>query len=91
MLRETPRPIYLKDYRPPSFLIDRVELRFELDEQDARVHSRMEFRRNPAADPGDGALRLDGEQIELLAYALVSMMPSRARVSMLGVSISRAS
>ena len=70
MLRENPQPIYLKDYRPPRFLIDSVDLRFELDDDDTRVYSRMELRRNPAADPVDGSLRLDGEQLELLAISL---------------------
>ena len=70
MLRETPQPIYLKDYRPPRFLIDNVDLCFELDDADTRVHSRMELRRNPAADTGDGSLRLDGEQLELLAISV---------------------
>jgi len=70
MLRENPQPIYLKDYRPPRFLIDSVELRFELDDADTRVQAQLELRRNPAADPGDGALRLDGEQLELQRIAL---------------------
>ncbi len=70
MLRENPQPILLKDYRPPRFFIDSVDLHFELDEADTRVHSRMELRRNPAADAGDGSVRLDGEQLELLGIAL---------------------
>jgi aminopeptidase N len=30
MYRPTPPVIHLKDYRPPEFLIDQVDLRFDL-------------------------------------------------------------
>jgi aminopeptidase N len=70
MLRESPQPTYLKDYRPPRFLIDQVDLHVELDDQTTRVTSRLALRLNPAADPGDGSLRLDGEGLELHALRL---------------------
>ncbi|WP_260291310.1 aminopeptidase N [Sedimenticola hydrogenitrophicus] len=70
MLRDTPNTIYLKDYRPPEFLIDQVNLRFELGEEETRVRSRLELRRNPAAEGRPAELRLHGEQLELLALAL---------------------
>src|SRR5690348_3377988 len=44
-----PAPIRLADYRPPDFLIDTVDLRFELDEKETRVVSRLALRRNPDA------------------------------------------
>ncbi|MGQ9831149.1 MAG: aminopeptidase N [Thermochromatium sp.] len=71
MYRDTPQPIFLKDYRPPTFLIDRVELRFELDPECTRVESRLSLRRNPAATGDDGDdLRLQGEQLELSHLAI---------------------
>jgi aminopeptidase N len=70
MLRDNPQPILLKDYRPPAYLIDRVELQFDLDDTETRVHSRLALRRNPAAGEGGGSLRLDGEQLELVSLAL---------------------
>jgi len=70
MLRENPQAIRLKDYRPPEFLIDRVELRFELEESGARVHARLEMRRNPACELRPEGLRLDGEQLELISLSL---------------------
>ena len=42
----TPRVTRLVDYRPPAFLIDQVDLAFELDPAATRVHSRMTVRRN---------------------------------------------
>ena len=63
-----PRAIRLADYQPPAFLIDTVDLAFDLDLSATIVRSRLAVRRNPAG-PG-GALRLDGERMELLGVTL---------------------
>ena len=42
-----PQPVRLADYRPPDFLIDTVDLVFELGDTDTRVKSRLRIRRNP--------------------------------------------
>lgn len=65
-----PRTIYLKDYTPPDYRVDKVELRFELDPADTVVTARLALR--AAYDRADGVrpLRLDGEQLELLAIAI---------------------
>ncbi|MCE3250202.1 MAG: aminopeptidase, partial [Geminicoccaceae bacterium] len=47
-----PEPICLSDYRPPDWLVDRVELDFRLGEDGSEVAARLELRRNPAADAG---------------------------------------
>jgi aminopeptidase N len=70
MLRENPPPVLLKDYRPPPYLVDDARLHFAIDEQDTRVRARLSVRRNPAAPGGDGVLRLDGEQLELIEIRL---------------------
>ncbi len=44
----TPKTIYLRDYTPPPFLIDHVELLLELDETVTRITSTLRLRRNPA-------------------------------------------
>jgi aminopeptidase N len=65
-----PQPTRLADYRPPDFLVDRVDLVFDLGEADTRVASHIALRRNPqAASPG-APLRLDGDELELVAVAL---------------------
>jgi len=65
-----PRPTLLADYRPPDFLVDTVDLVFELDAADTRVASHITLRRNPkAASPG-APLRLDGDEVELALLAL---------------------
>ena len=35
----TPAAIYLKDYQPPAYLVERTELEFELWEDHALVHA----------------------------------------------------
>jgi aminopeptidase N len=70
MYRNRPPAVHLRDYRPPEFLIDQVDLRFELDRDLTAVDAALELRRNPAAVRGDGDLRLDGELMELERVAM---------------------
>ncbi|HSQ08057.1 MAG TPA: hypothetical protein VLM84_10275, partial [Chromatiaceae bacterium] len=70
MYRDTPPPTLLKDYLPPEFLIDRIDLHFDLAPETTQVSAVIAFRRNPAALRGGEELRLDGEQLELIAIAL---------------------
>ena len=53
-----PRETKLADYRPPEFLIDTVELSFDLDEAATRVQSRLVLRRNPASKDATAPLSL---------------------------------
>ncbi len=59
------QPIYLKDYQPPPFLVEGVELEFDLDPDRTVVTSRVAYRRNPAADRQAAGLALNGEKIVL--------------------------
>ena len=65
-----PQPVRLADYRPAEFLIDTVDLVFELDGANTRVKSRLGIRRNPAGADPKSALHLDGEALELVSVAL---------------------
>jgi len=69
MKTDTPRPILLKDYRPPSYLIDTVSLDVSLHPTRTRVRSRLKLRPNPSIAKR-GALRLDGELLELESVRL---------------------
>ncbi len=51
------------DYTAPAFLIDTVNLCFDLDPAKTRVLNKMTLRRNP--DVAAQALRLDGEELNL--------------------------
>ena len=64
-----PRPTRLADYRPPDFLVDTVDLDFDLDPAETRVAAHLALRRNPEA-PADAPLRLDGDELELVSLAL---------------------
>src|SRR5438067_3083109 len=67
---QPPQPTRLADYRPPDFLIDKVELEFFLAETGTTVTSHLQLRRNPGAGTPGAALRLDGEELELVSLAL---------------------
>ncbi|MBK7829688.1 aminopeptidase N [Nannocystis sp.] len=64
-----PQVIRREDYCPPAFGIDRVELRFELDEDVSTVHATLALRRAPGA-AADAALVLDGEGLVLRSVAI---------------------
>src|SRR5581483_9601008 len=64
----TPHEVRLADYQPPAFLVDHVDLSFDLDAAATRVTSRLTLRRNPDA-PKDAPLRLDGHALTLLHIA----------------------
>ncbi|WP_194745271.1 aminopeptidase N [Thermaurantiacus tibetensis] len=59
-----PMPTRLADYRPPDWLVETVDLRFELDPRRTLVHARLAVVRNGTHDR---PLVLDGEELELLA------------------------
>jgi aminopeptidase N len=65
-----PQSARLVDYQPPAYLIDTVDLVFELGAEDTRVKSRLGIRRNPAFAERGAALHLDGEALELVSLAL---------------------
>ena len=70
MKTDTPRPILLKDYKPPNYLIYAVNLDVSLHPTRTRVRARLKIKRNPAYPGNPGPLRLDGEMIELEAVRL---------------------
>ena len=68
MRTDSPQTIYRKDYTPPSFLVDSVELGFDLDPARTVVASRIRMRHNPAS--GSRSIELHGEHIELVLVRL---------------------
>ena len=69
MSKPQPKTIYLKDYRPPPYLIDAVDLHFDLQEEITTVKARLFCLRNENADP-QVSLVLDGRELELVSLAL---------------------
>ncbi len=61
----SPKTIYLKDYKPPFYLIDTIDLVVILDESDTRVVSKLRIRKNPECTEVDAPLELFGEELLL--------------------------
>jgi aminopeptidase N len=80
MRTDTPQTIYRKDYTPPSYLVDTVEMGFDLDPEATHVATRLTMRRNPDSKSkslvlfGEGLrleqLRMNGKALSKRAYAL---------------------
>ncbi len=68
MRTDTPQTIYRKDYTAPSFLIETVELGFDLDPERTIVASRLCMTRNP--DSAQREIELYGEHFELVALRM---------------------
>ncbi|NBB17149.1 aminopeptidase N [Caulobacter sp. SLTY] len=66
MRTETPQPVRLADYRPPSHLIDTVHLDFDLQPSATRVKATLTVRRNGDSD----RLVLDGEGLKTLSVTV---------------------
>ena len=70
MKTQTTQTIYLKDYKPPQFLIDTVDLQIDLAEEWTTVKAKLNFRKNPASTENSKTLVLNGQKMELMAIRL---------------------
>ena len=70
MRTDTPQAIQLKDYKPVPYLIDKVELDFNLDPAATQVTSRIFMRPNPKSREKSAPLVFDGEKITLISVAI---------------------
>ncbi|MDA8129673.1 MAG: aminopeptidase N [Betaproteobacteria bacterium] len=68
MRTETPVTLYLKDYAPPAWWVESVDLHVAIHDGHAEVRSRLACRRNPAAQTSP--LVLDGEALQLVSLTL---------------------
>ena len=66
-----PEPVLRSSYRVPDYLIDIVDLAFDLGEDETTVEARISFRRREDAPAGEVTpLVLDGEALELREIAI---------------------
>ena len=81
----TPQPVLLADYQKPPFLIDTVDLSFDLAETATVVRSRLAVRRAGTAD----AMHLNGEALTLISVARdgVPLTPDQYRLDPHGMTI----
>ncbi|AGS21137.1 aminopeptidase N [Rhizobium etli] len=78
MRTDTGQVIHLADYRPTDFVLERVDLTFELDPTETKVEARLIFHRRPGADI-TAPIVLDGDELTLagLLFDQVELDPSR--------------
>jgi len=89
-LDQQSKTIYLKEYSKPDFLIDHVELTFELDEDQTRVYSVLQLTKNtvdktvPLVLMGEclglGELKVDGVLLDKSAYEVTKTTLTIANV-----------
>ena len=77
----TPKTIYLKDYAPPEFLVEHVDLYVDLAEEDTCVTATLSVRRNPASAGREASFSLDGEQLTLSSLKINGLPLSPASYS----------
>ena len=68
MRSDTAATVHRHDYAPPAFLVDSIDIGFDLDPQATRVAARSRLRRNPDSQQRD--LVLHGEELELVAIRM---------------------
>ena len=65
-----PQPRFRRDYRPPSHLIEHIELDVDLRPERTIVESTLTIRRNPLVDGPTAQLTFDAEALDLLEVAV---------------------
>jgi aminopeptidase N len=75
MRTDTPSVTYRKNYAPPSFFVETVEIGFDLDPLATRVATRLRLQRNASAV--NKSLVLYGEDLELVQLRLNGELLSR--------------
>jgi aminopeptidase N len=70
MREAQPNAIQLKDYTPPAFSVDTVELDVDIRDNHALVRAKLAIRRN-----APGPLVLDGDELELVSVLLNGELP----------------
>jgi len=64
------QPIRLAEYQAPPFLIESVDLVFDLGEEKTAVKARLKLHRNPDSSRRGAPLKLDGRELELQSLVL---------------------
>ncbi|HLB56378.1 MAG TPA: aminopeptidase N [Coxiellaceae bacterium] len=67
MSSQNPQTTYLKAYTPPDFLIEKVHLHFDIQDDQTIVKSILNIVRNPKTKHAGAPLILDGEELKLQA------------------------
>ena len=69
-MSDLPKTIYLKDYQVPAYLINTVDLLFELEEEKTRVTAELQIQKNPKSRDESNSLQLAGKDLRLIDVRL---------------------
>lgn len=61
---------YLRDYQPPAYLINTIELKIDLHDDKTLVTSKLTIIKNPKSTDPEAKLKLDGEELILKSIQL---------------------
>lgn len=67
---ESTQTVYLKDYQPPQYLVEDIQLSFNINDGHTVVESSMQMVRNPQAENLDKTVILQGEALELTSLVV---------------------
>ena len=83
MSAETPKTIYIKDFKPTCYLVDEVSMEFVLGPAETVVKTRLALRPNPRSTERLEPLVLDGENITLRRVAIngSDLQPTKYQVT----------
>jgi aminopeptidase N len=73
MREPQPKTIYLKDYAPPAFRVEAIDLDVDIRDDHALVSAKLQLKRN-----APGPLALDGDELELVSLSLNGKRPEYA-------------
>lgn len=79
---KTPRTIYLKDYTPPAFIVDSIDLTFDIREDETMVTSKLNVRRNMDRADQNTALVFDKGGYEILSVIAAGLVLSPGEYGM---------
>lgn len=87
MQNTTAKPIYLNDYTVSDYLIDTVDLEFDLGEEFTLVTAKLTFHANPIHLQPNPNLTLNGEMLELISVMLDGKHLTAARFQKTDVAL----
>jgi len=70
MKTDTPQTIYLKDYQPSNYLVETIDLSFDLYEDKTLVVSTSKFKINSRVENNSKQIELNGEDLELKSFQI---------------------
>ncbi|MGD9638121.1 MAG: aminopeptidase N [Alphaproteobacteria bacterium] len=69
-IKKTPKTVYRKDYKKPDYLVDDLDLTFDVGEDITKCRAVMEFRASPDKAASDNTVFLDGDELNLSSIAI---------------------